>query len=296
METQRIWFGHIEFRQRIHKDLALSHGKQNHTRLDTSSRAFNMNLQKIVILTVTMTTTDACAEPALKINIDLAAPVGSHLQPSSQERRLSAEILSLIEEAFPEPTFANEHAFTFVDEDPPVYNNTDDPPQYSSEAHGALTDRLLAPQMSQAFSIRVCFKKVTMEPPFPESPIETFSDLMLVSPAMPFDLFLNQIQAKTRGHILASKRSLPGECMVHAFYLVFRERGPGLLRRDKKFKLMIKPSNWAAAVASLRDGTASEIQVKFWTETPGSVAEQTRREKMERGVGRNTQRALWGFA
>ncbi|KXT06602.1 hypothetical protein AC578_8525 [Pseudocercospora eumusae] len=242
-----------------------------------------------------MTTTNSSAEPALKTNIALDTPVEPHLQPlaHAQERRLSAEILSLIEEAFPEPTFASEHIFTFVDEDPPVYNNND-PPQYSLESHGTLVDRLSAPQMSHAFPIRVSFKRITMEPPYPETPIENFSDLMLVSPAMSFDFFLRQVQAKTRGQILASKRRrLPGECMVQAFYVVFRERGQGLLKREKKSKLMIKPSNWAAAVASLRDGKASEIQVKFWTETPGSAAEQTRRERMEEGIGRNMWRALW---
>ncbi|KAF7189073.1 hypothetical protein HII31_09495 [Pseudocercospora fuligena] len=261
----------------------------------TSSCALNMTFQNIAILEAAMTTMDPCAETALKINIDLDAPAEPHPQAPlhMQERRLSAEILSLIEEAFPGPTFASEHTFTFVDEDPPVYNNTDDPPQYSTESHGTLIDRLSVPEMSKAFSIRVCFKRIPMEPPFPDSPVEVFSDLMLVSPAMTFDLFLRQIQAKTRGHILASKQSLPGECMVHAFYVVFRERGQGLLKRDKKIKLMIKPSNWAAAVASLKDGKASEIQVKFWTETPGSIAEQTRRERMEKGMSRNMWWALW---
>ncbi|EME86388.1 uncharacterized protein MYCFIDRAFT_84529 [Pseudocercospora fijiensis CIRAD86] len=246
-----------------------------------------------------MTTTDPCAKPALKINIDLAAPAESHLQPPAQERRLSAEILSLIEEAFPEPTFASETPSTFIEQnvDPPGYNNTDDPPQYSTESHGTLLDRLSAPQMSAAFSICVSFKRITMEPPLPESPIEVLSDLMLVSPAMSFDVFLQQIQAKTRGHILASKRSLPGECVVHAFYVVFRERSHGLLiKREKKFKLMIKPSNWAAVIASLRDGKAGKIQVKFWTETPGSVAEQTRRARMETNVARNMSRTLWTMA
>lgn len=117
--------------------------------------------------------------------------------------------------------------------------------------------------------MRIKYDRLSLISSIPVYAYSTYYDLMLLSPGIPFDGFIQMIQDKATAYILSernAKRLLPDEAVVCVPEIKVRTAKRGLFKSAKVARSTIKEEFWPAVLSILRESPGDvKLKVSFWT-------------------------------